>query len=85
MSYSIEDAKKLIDSQIRSDRRRKLFEIINMIFNNQIDSSKKPMSDIFNQLGPRQRYVSPKERSTHNYGYMEMDEMLAGTPFYGEL
>lgn len=29
---------------------------------------------------PRPNYRSPSERSSYNYGYMEIDEIGAGTP-----
>ncbi len=85
MSVTLEEAKEAMERRRRSDRRQKLFHILELILDGKIDSSKTPLADIFNQRGPRQSYVSPKNRSTHNYGYMELDEMLAGTPFYGEL
>lgn len=82
MSVTIEEAKEALQRRRRSERRQKLFHIIELILDGKIDSSKTPLADIFNQRGPRQSYVSPKDRSSHNYGYMESDEMLAGTPFY---
>lgn len=81
---TIEEAKEAINRRRRSDRRQKLFHILELILDGKIDSSKTPLGKIFNQQGPRQSYVSPKDRSTYNYGYMETDEMLAGTPFYGD-
>lgn len=84
MSDIIEEAKEAMQRRKRSARRQKLFHILELILDGKIDSSKTPLAAIFNQDGPRQRYVSPKDRGTHNYGYMEVDEMLAGTPFYGE-
>lgn len=85
MSESLEKAKELVERRRRSDRRQKLFHILELILDGKIDSSKTPLAKIFNQMGPGQRYVSPKDRASHNYGYMETDEMLAGTPFIGEL
>ena len=82
MSVTIEEAKEALQRRRRSERRQKLFHIIELILDGKIDSSKTPLADIFNQRGPRQSYVSPKDRSSHNYRYMESDEMLAGTPFY---
>jgi hypothetical protein len=85
MSVSIDKAKEVMERRERSARRQKLFRILELILEGKIDSSKTPLARIFNQQGPRQQYVSPKDRATHNNGYMEVDEMLAGTPFYGEL
>jgi hypothetical protein len=84
MSASIEKAQEVMARRKRSERRQKLFQILELILEGKIDSSKTPMARIFNQQGPRQQYVSPKDRGMHNSGYMEVDEMLAGTPFYGE-
>jgi hypothetical protein len=84
MSDTLEEAKEAIERRRRSDRRQRLFHILELILDGKIDSSKTPLADIFNQRGPRQVYVSPKDRATRNYGYMELNEMLAGTPFYGE-
>lgn len=84
MSVTLEEAKEVVERRRRSDRRQKLFHIIELILDGKIDSSKIPLARIFNQQGPRQQYVSSKDRASHNSGYMEMDEMLAGTPFYGE-
>lgn len=81
----LEEAKETVERRRRSDRRQKLFHILELILDGKIDSSKVPLSKIFNQLGPRQQYVSPKDRASYNSGYMEAHEMLAGTPFYGEL
>lgn len=80
----LEKAKDEIEKRLRTERRQKLFHIIEMILDGKIDSSKTPLNKIFNPKVPRQRYVSPKDRSSYNYGYMELDEMMAGTPFYGE-
>jgi hypothetical protein len=88
MDDSIGKAKEVMERRRRSERRQRLFHLLELILEGKIDSSKTPLAKIFepNPLqGTRQRYVSPKDRSTHNYGYMETDEMLAGTPFYGEL
>lgn len=85
MSEPIEKAKEVMERRKRSARRQKLFHILELILDGKIDSSKTPLARIFNQMGPRQQYVSPRDRGMHNSGYMEVDEMLAGTPFYGEL
>jgi hypothetical protein len=85
MSVTLEEAKEAAERRRRSDRRQKLFHILELILDGKIDSSKTPLAELFNQREPRQSYVSPKNRATHNYGYMEINEMLAGTPFYGEL
>lgn len=80
MSESIDKAKEAIERRNRSERRQRLFEIIQMILDGKIDSSKTPLASIFNQEGPRQVYVSPQRRGGDNYGYMEMEEFLVGNP-----
>ena len=78
---TVEKAKEVMERRRRSDRRQKLFHILELILDGKIDSSNTPLAQIFNQSGPRQKYVSPKDRGSYNYGYMQSDEMSAGTPF----
>jgi len=80
MSESFDKAKEAVERRNRSERRQKLFEIINLILEGKIDSSETPLAPIFNQEGPRQVYVSPQRRGGDNYGYMEMEEFLVGNP-----
>lgn len=84
MSVTLEEAKEAMERRRRSERRQKLFQIMELILDGKIDSSKTPLARIFNQDGPRQKYVSTKDRASNNSGYMQMNEMLAGTPYYGE-
>ena len=85
MGNILEEVEEEMKRRRRSDRRQKLCHILELILDSKVDSSKSPLADIFNQRGPSQSYVSPKDRASHNYGNMELNEMLAGTPFYGEL
>jgi hypothetical protein len=71
----IDKAKEAVERRKRSDRRQKLFEIIRLILDGKIDSSKTPLAGIFNQQGPRQTYISPQRRGGYNSGYMTMDEL----------
>lgn len=80
MSESIDRAMEKVERRKRSERRQKLFEIIQLILDGKINSSETPLAGIFNQQGPRQTYVSPQNRGGHNSGYMEMNEMLVGNP-----
>ena len=73
-----------VNRRKKMKRRQRLMHLINLILGGQINSAKKPMSRLFNQKAPRFEYTSPSERSQYNYGYMEADEMMAGTPFVGE-
>jgi hypothetical protein len=84
MANDIDTTKKYIEKQEKTKRRQKLFQILEGILSGKMDSSKTPLARIFNQNLPRQQYVSPKDRSTFNYGYMDSSEMQAGTPFVGD-
>jgi hypothetical protein len=84
MGESIEAAEDVVERRNRSERRQKLFEIIQMILDGKIDSSETPLAPIFNQQGPRQTYVSPQRRGGNNSGYMQMDEFLVGNPYVNE-
>jgi len=79
MGESIDTAEEVVERRKRSERRQKLFEIIQLILDGKIDSSETPLAGIFNQQGPRQTYISPQRRGGNNSGYMEMQEFLAGT------
>jgi hypothetical protein len=75
-------AKEQTERDKRFERRQKLFHILQAILSGELDSSKAPLSKLFNQRVPRLEYVSPNDRSTYNSRYMELQEMLSGTPFY---
>lgn len=74
----IDDAEKAVERRKRSERRQKLFDIIQLILSGKIDSSETPLAGIFNQQGPRQTYVSPQNRGGYNYGYMQDSELPIG-------
>jgi hypothetical protein len=84
MNNSIDEAQNMVSRSNRLKRREKLFKILQLIMSGKIDSSKISMDKIFSQLGPRQEYISPKDRGSDNYGYMIGDETLGGTSFYVE-
>jgi hypothetical protein len=76
MTDFVEKAKEAMERRRRSERRQKLFHLLELIMAGKIDSSKTPLARIFNTMkGPRQEYVSPENRGSYNYGYMETDEM----------
>lgn len=65
----------------RQMRRLRLLGIIKAILSGKFDSSKTPLEEIFQPPDRITReYISPKDRNTNNYGFMEMHEMLAGNP-----
>lgn len=59
-------AKEIIDP---SEHRQYILELIQKILSGEIDSSKTPLDALFNQSGPRQTYVPPKDRGSYDYGY----------------
>jgi hypothetical protein len=78
---SLEQAEKQTQRRERMKRRKKLMRVLHAILSGEIDSQKVPIDEYFNvQYSPRGEYVSPRDRSQYNYRYMEIDEMLAGTP-----
>ena len=78
---SLERAEKQTERRERMKRRKKLLSILQAILSGEIDSTKMPVDEYFNMNNtPRMEYVGPKDRSQYNYRYMEVDEMLAGTP-----
>jgi hypothetical protein len=68
----VEEVKKL---QEQSKRRDYLLQILETLLSGEFNSELKPRADIFNQnINPRHEYVSSKDRSSNNYGYMELFE-----------
>lgn len=72
-----------VDLEELRKRRRFLLKLINDILAGNIDSSRVPLDEMY-QLhstdreqitGPRKEYISPLERSTTNYGYMNSFEV----------
>jgi len=85
MGESLQKAIKDVTRKERSNRRLKLFQLIQSILNGEVDSSETPLAEMFNRGGPRKEFVAPRDRGTFNYGYMDRGEFpMAGTPFYGE-
>ncbi len=59
----------------KRNRRLRLLAILKAISEGKIDSSKYPIDEIFaNEVSPRMQYLSPLERSTYNYGFMDSYE-----------
>ena len=78
---SLEQAEKQTKRRDRMKRRKKLLDILQAILSGDIDSKKVPEDEYFNMNNtPRMEYIGPRERSQYNNRYMEIDEMLAGTP-----
>ena len=62
-------------------RRKALLRLIQIILGGEFDSSKIPLDEILRlHSGPTREYISPKDRNHNNYRYMEIGEMMAGTP-----
>jgi hypothetical protein len=81
MGEELDIAKKKIERRKRLKRRKSLLSLLQDISDGTLNTRKEPLSWIFNQEGPRNQYISPQDRGTYNYGYMEEKEMLAGTPY----
>lgn len=65
-----------LELKLKSERRLKLLKLLEQVLSGNYDSEQKPediLLDVDN--GARQTYISPKERSTNNYGYMTKPEM----------
>lgn len=73
---NVEKAIDVMERRRRSERRQRLFELLELILAGKVDSSKTPLAAIFNQKGPRQSYISPKDRASYNYGYMDLDGLI---------
>lgn len=78
--HSIEE---LAEKKRQQFRRMMLLKLLRKIQRGEIDSSKVPLDELYQMhTGSRKEYQSPADRSQYNYGYMEIDEMMAGTPNY---
>ena len=84
-----ETAESLAKKKRKKERRKKLLALIHQILSGQFDSKQEPADDLFQmdtssrdmiQSGPRPHYVSPRDRSSYNSGYMTISEIGAGTP-----
>lgn len=62
-------------------RKILLKKLIKNILEGNASTVPRPEGLLYNELGgARRQYYSPSERSSYNYGYMEIDEMPAGSP-----
>jgi len=90
MSNVEELVQAIVSARGHKDRRLQLMRLISKILSGEINSSEVRLDDLFKLYtserdmyqmgGPRQMYVSPVDRSSYNYGYMQSGEMAAGTP-----
>jgi hypothetical protein len=61
-------------NQQQKKHRLQLLELLNKIESGEYEDS--VLSELFsNYLGARKEYISPKDRSSYNYGYMTTTEM----------
>jgi hypothetical protein len=62
-------------------RKLLLRRLIKNILEGKVRTIPVPEGLLYNQLGgTRRQYYAPNERSSYNYGYMEIDEMGSGSP-----
>jgi hypothetical protein len=83
MDNDILEAEELTRKRSRNARRKRLIAFLKMILSGAVNSKRFPVQRVFEPNSPRREYISPDDRSTYNYGYMETDEMFAGTPYIG--
>lgn len=76
----LQRAESKIKRQMNMARRKRLFDIINLILSNEIENDPIQMSKVFNQSPPRLEFVPLKERGLHS-NYMKSEEMSAGSIF----
>ena len=87
---NLEDIAESLTAKKRQQiRRLRLLELINQVLSGQLSTGQQPIDNLFQtnvssrdalQDGSRPHYISPKDRSTYNSGYMEISELGAGTP-----
>lgn len=62
-----------------------LRKLLQQILEGKFDNTPVLLDNLYNNNPPRRQYLSPRDRDTYNYGYMELDEIGAGTPnVFGE-
>lgn len=75
------DVEQTVEREEKSKRRKALLRLIHAVLSGKFDSDKIPLDEIFKlHSGPTREYISPKDRNHNNYRYMEIGEMMAGTP-----
>lgn len=69
------------------EKRRRLIRkiLLNRLIKNILEGKMEvipvPKGVLYNENGgARHQYFAPLDRSSYNYGYMEIDELLAGSP-----
>jgi hypothetical protein len=73
-----------VKRQERLRRREKLWGILKSVLSGQFESNKPPIQFRFDSKTdhPREKYISPKDRSSFNYGWTPVNEMQAGSENY---
>jgi len=68
--------------QLKQKRKEILLELLNQIENGEFSSKSVDLQKMFEDanISPRRSYLSPLERSTYNYGYMDMGEQIEMAP-----
>jgi hypothetical protein len=77
---NLQNAKQKFRRRKRKKRKFLLKALIKAIEEGKLDTTRFPITNLSKLTGPHKEYISPRDRSTYNYGYMETSEMLAGTP-----
>jgi len=75
------DIEETVNKNEKRKRRKALLQLIQAVLSGEIDSTKMPVDELLRlHTGPTREYISPRDRNHNNYRYMEIGEMMAGTP-----
>lgn len=71
---------KRINKRKRFLRKLLLKKLIKDVLERKFDNTPELLNNLYNNNSSRKQYLSPLDRSSYNYGYMNINEMGAGTP-----
>lgn len=69
-----------INKRKRFLRKLLLNKLIKDVLEKKFDNTPELLNNLYNNNSSRKQYLSPLDRSSYNYGYMNINEMGAGTP-----
>lgn len=65
---------------LRNRRKKLLLKLLRQVLKGDFDNTPVLLNNLYDNTTPRKQYLGPRDRDTYNYGYMELDEMGAGSP-----
>lgn len=72
---------ELRDKKTRRAKRKALLKkLLKQILGGEFDCTPIPLDTLYQNDSVRKQYISPRDRSTTNYGFMNVNEIGAGTP-----